>query len=193
MRARYRQAFCDALPGPRVLEVGSGPGTDAKALADAGLIVTATDLCETFVAIVQERYPELTALQADMRDLPFDDASFDGVCGFGCFIHLSRPDARVALQEFARVLAPGGALSLGLITSDQVRDYVIDDWGGVPNNPVRFVCWGPDELGDLLRRTGFGGVEHRPVLSPVYEQEPRLVSRGVRLYQVTARREESGA
>ena len=78
MRATCRQTFVDALSGRRVLEVGCGPGMDSQALAEAGLDVVATDLCEAFVLIVQSRFPSLAVVQADMRALPFGPARFDG-------------------------------------------------------------------------------------------------------------------
>ena len=47
---------------------------------------------------------------ADMRELPFPDASFDGVVSSFAIDHLSRVDVRRTLAEAARVLRPGGQI-----------------------------------------------------------------------------------
>lgn len=47
---------------------------------------------------------------ADMRELPFPDASFDGVVSSFAIDHLRRDDVPRALREAARVLRPGGQI-----------------------------------------------------------------------------------
>lgn len=186
LRARCRELFVARLRGRRVLEVGCGPGVDAAKLVEAGLDVTATDACEEFVAIVRERFPAVRARRMDMT-AP-DTGEFDGLWSFASFIHVPRSAARATLEGFARLLVPGGLLFLALIRSAKHREYVIDDWGGVAGNPALFTCWDPGEIAALLGETGFGEVEELGVRSELYERLPRLVERGVSLFQVVARR-----
>ena len=45
---------------------------------------------------------------ADVRCLPFADATFDVVFSYGVLQHFSKSDARIAVRELARTLKPGG-------------------------------------------------------------------------------------
>ena len=61
------------------------------------------------LAIAQARTAGVSRLiEADARELPFSDASFDLVFDFGTFYHSPEPEKIVS--EIARILAPGGML-----------------------------------------------------------------------------------
>jgi SAM-dependent methyltransferase len=186
MRETTRRLFRERLRGPRVLEVGCGPGNDSLAFRDAGLEVTATDFSEEFIRIVRERVPGVEARVMDMTKPDLPEASFDGVYGFGCFFHLPRSQAPPALTGLRRLLRPGGVLFLGLITSTKVTEYDIEDWGG-SGIPARFTCWEREDFRGLLEAAGFTESEFLQVPSGVYDQLPRLVERGVRTYLACAR------
>ncbi len=189
MRARCRDLFCERLRGPRVLEIGCGPGKDAFALQQRGLSITATDACREFVDIVRERYPTIEVHRMDFREPNLPEGSFyDGIWGFAAFIHVKRTVADQVLVGLRDLLVPGGILFLSLIRSTMVAEYVVPDWGGIPNNPAFFSCYGKDELKERLERAGLGEIEFFDVSSPFYESMPRLVERGVHLYQVACRR-----
>src|SRR5690242_10801041 len=81
-----------AAPGVRVLDVASGTGQPALALAAAvtpGGAVVATDLVAEMLGDIEELarregLTNLAAQQADAEDLPFGDGVFDAVtCRFG--------------------------------------------------------------------------------------------------------------
>src|SRR5262249_56436165 len=55
-------------------------------------------------------HPGLTFRAANMSRLPAGAGSLAGIVAFYSIIHLPRPRIPVALAEFRRVLAPGGAL-----------------------------------------------------------------------------------
>lgn len=54
----------------------------------------------------------LQAAVADIRDLPFGDASFDAIYSMGTIEHF--PDSERALVEMVRVLRPGGCAIIGV-------------------------------------------------------------------------------
>lgn len=99
----------------RVLDIGTGPGTQALALAARGFAVTGTDLAEGAIrharAAAQER-----GLAVDFRiDNVLTsqvDGAFDLVLDRGCF-HVFAPDECVAYRAVvARLLRAGGLLVL---------------------------------------------------------------------------------
>ena len=59
-----------------------------------------------------------TIQTGDMRKLPFDAATFDGVVSTYAIDHLSRDGIPVALREAARVLKPGGEFLMMVISKD---------------------------------------------------------------------------
>ncbi|MFE2510823.1 class I SAM-dependent methyltransferase [Streptomyces naganishii] len=110
--------------GPHtVLDCSCGIGTQAVGMALAGHQVVGSDLSPVAAtraaAEVAARGGRLPAAAADMRQLPFKDASFDVVlCADNSLSHLlSGPDLRAALLGMRRVLRDDGLL---VIT---VRDY----------------------------------------------------------------------
>lgn len=94
-----------------LLEIAAGSGVVTRAMAKhlpASVSITASDLSE---AMLDKARSIGTARpvdwrQADVMDLPFEDATFDvAVCQFGVMFF---PDRRAAFAEVARVLRPGG-------------------------------------------------------------------------------------
>jgi ubiquinone/menaquinone biosynthesis C-methylase UbiE len=104
--------FLRLPPGGRILEVGCGRGIGLLALAGllepsqiAGIDIDAALLAKAESAF-QDRGVRARFLPADVRDLPFEDTSFDTVFDFGTCYHAPQPER--ALLEIARVLRPGG-------------------------------------------------------------------------------------
>jgi len=186
MRAECRQIFIDALKGKDVLEIGCGPGVDASFLQQAGMKVTATDFSDEFVRIVRERFPKVIAHRMDMSAPNLPKNSFDGIYSFASFIHLPRSQAQQTLNGLSSLLRSSGVLFMALIKSSKVPEYVIQDLGGRPNNPLLFTCYQFDEIEKLLKNAGFRTVKFHEVESPLYKNMPRLVERGVSQYQLLA-------
>ena len=103
----------DIAPGQMLLDVGCGTGEDVRgmaALVGTTGTVAGVDNSATMVSIARKRsidcgYPT-DFQQADVTQLPFADATFDGVRSERVFQHLK--DRRTALAEMLRVTKPGG-------------------------------------------------------------------------------------
>ena len=112
--ARFGDDFFDALSGPRVLDVGCGPGVDTATFSDAGVDVVGFDRTPSFVDAARENVPDARFVRGDMRQLPFRDGAFDGVWACASFLHVPRRDAPATLREFGRVLDDDGVVSLSV-------------------------------------------------------------------------------
>jgi 2-polyprenyl-3-methyl-5-hydroxy-6-metoxy-1,4-benzoquinol methylase len=122
------------------LDLGTGPGTQAMALAERGFKVTATDISDTAVS------KALSQAQAKELDIDFRqddilnsnlDQEFDFVFDRGCF-HVFHPQQR---QDYVRVVArlikPRGYLFLKCFSHLETRD----------SGPYRFT---PEEIKEIF-------------------------------------------
>jgi ubiquinone/menaquinone biosynthesis C-methylase UbiE len=93
----------------RVLDIGTGAGAFALALAPHVREVVGVDIVPELLAEARKRAPaNVELVEADATKLPFPDASFDLVTTARTLHHVARPEVVVA--EADRVLRPGGTL-----------------------------------------------------------------------------------
>lgn len=137
-------AFVRAAPGERILELGCGNGKTARALADAGAKVTGVDFSPSAVAECRRLLGDRAEfIEADVRELPFGDASFDKAVAFHVLEHLPEEDVPDAISEIHRVLVPHGFLYLRLFAEGDLRS------GGKKEdvrNGIRYRYWSPEDV-----------------------------------------------
>src|SRR3989339_2094278 len=61
--------FIQNLKGQKILDIGCGPGRDAKYFLEHGLDVTGIDLTSNFVKLATQNVPSASFKQMDMRNL----------------------------------------------------------------------------------------------------------------------------
>ncbi len=93
----------------RAIDVGTGAGAFALALAPLVAHVVGVDVVPELLAHARERAPaNAEFVEADATALPFEPGSFDLACSARTLHHVARPELVVA--ELTRVLRPGGTL-----------------------------------------------------------------------------------
>jgi demethylmenaquinone methyltransferase/2-methoxy-6-polyprenyl-1,4-benzoquinol methylase len=126
---RWRRALVDAVdprPGDRVLDVATGTGMVAYALARRGATVVGLDQSEQMLARARARpAARVTFIRGEAEHLPFTDREFDALT----FTYLLRyvDDPEATMRELARVVRPGGRI--GMVEF------------GVPTSPLSRAAW----------------------------------------------------
>lgn len=119
----YRRAPRDRpRSAVRILEIGCGAANNLWFAAREGFAVTGLDGSPAALDYARKRFADEGLagefVTGDFTRLPFADASFDIVLERGALSSAPKPAARRAVEEAARVLAPGGAM-FAFIYSDR--------------------------------------------------------------------------
>ncbi len=108
-----------------ILDLGTGPGTQAIALAQRGFDVTASDISETAIASLPRRADELGLSIEARQDNILEsrlDRSFDLVFDRGCF-HVLPPDERpIYVRTLNRLLRDQGTYFLKCFSHRETGD-----------------------------------------------------------------------
>jgi SAM-dependent methyltransferase len=96
--------------GKDVLEIGPGFGATTRLLARRPIALTVLELDRDYCQRLQDELGEdVTVVQGDATELPFEDGRFSSVLCFTMLHHIpSRQLQDRAFGEAGRVLAPGG-------------------------------------------------------------------------------------
>jgi len=126
--------------GARVLDLGSGAGTDSLVAAQmvgpegsvVGIDMTPEMLAKARAAAAELGVRNVEFVEAEAESLPFADGSFDVIISNGVIDLI--PDKDAVFVELSRVLAPGGRIQIADVTiqnpvSEEGRRN-IDLWTG---------------------------------------------------------------
>ncbi|MCP4765877.1 MAG: methyltransferase domain-containing protein [Gammaproteobacteria bacterium] len=166
--------------GESVLDAGCGTGLlleqEAVAVGADGRaegIDSSPDMLERAHARCDD-LPQVNLQQGSVETLPFDDASFDALSCTQTLLYV--PKLESALQEYHRVLKPGGRVAIietdwgGAILNSHdlaLTQTVFNAWDDALVNPYL-----PRRMAPLLRQAGFTTprVEAIPILNPGYNE-----------------------
>jgi SAM-dependent methyltransferase len=136
------------VPGGSVLEIGSGPGRDARELEARGLTVRRTDVTPAFVDLMRA-----DGFEADVLDPLVDDLGgpYDGVWIDAVLMHVARADVPTLFARLAAATRPGGVLYLS------TQEGEGDQWlaRGHVSGPRHFTFWQEEPLRAALTDAGW--------------------------------------
>jgi len=184
--ARWRRrAVADLRLPPQsvVLDVAAGTGDFTRELERHGQLAVATDLS---FGMLHAGRDMARRVQADASLLPFRGASFDGLtCGYAL---RNFTDLAATFHEMARVVRPGGRLSLLEVAEPErglwrtgfrlwfrrVVPFIgslVSDRDAYHYLPRSTAYLPPtDEIIAMLNAAGFSGVNHRRVMGGLSQQ-----------------------
>ena len=157
----------------RYLDIASGtgePGLSIAKLAPKGRVVL-TDLAPEMLDVAARRARAQGLANVETKpcsadDLPFDDATFDGVSvRFG---YMFFPDMAKATAELARVLKPGGRLCASVWVKPEANPWTSIAMQAIatevtlpppdPSGPHMYRCATAGSVGALFERAGLRDV-----------------------------------
>ena len=160
-------ALADLRPGEVVLDLGSGGGIDVL-LSAARVGPTGTayglDMTDEMLELARRNAAAAGAtnvvfLKGEIEAIPLPDASVDVVIS-NCVINLSTDKPRV-FAEIARVLRPGGRMSVSDVVADDsltsADRAALGDYAGCVAGALSF-----SEYAAGLAAAGLAGIEIRP-------------------------------
>jgi SAM-dependent methyltransferase len=176
------------------LDAGCGTGFLSLELAGRGHRVTGVDFAPAMIGLARRKASErglsIRFEEADAEQLPFASASFDLVISRHLLWTLPHPEA--AIDEWVRVLRPGGRLVVvdGAVLDGSDRSPEAQP-GGQENarTSPEYVAVGGrlpfaggrprEEIETLLRTHGLSGVASDPLTDLVEAQVQRMIEEGL--------------
>ena len=164
-------AFLEPVAGLRVLDVGTGTGRAAIALAKRGAIVTGVDASAEMLAVAERRAKELgaavTFTRGDAHGLTFPDRSFDAVVCLRVLMHT--PDWRASLRELCRVSSGRVVFDYPSLRSAAALQAISRRLAHMVNPSVEaYRVFSPGAVARVLRGEGFAvRGEHRQFVLPI--------------------------
>ena len=153
-----------ALVNGPLLDAGCGPGQWTAYLADQGLDVRGIDQVPEFIDRARETYPHAAFELGSFDRLPdIAGGSVGGILAWYSLIHHEPSTIGATLEEFARILRPGGALLVGFFIGPVVEPF--------EHTVVTAYRWFPEALANELDAAGFEVIETHTRTG--YQPKPR--------------------
>ncbi|MFG2000445.1 class I SAM-dependent DNA methyltransferase [Spirillospora sp. NPDC048911] len=151
-----------AIDGGPVADVGCGPGHTTALLRDLGVDAFGIDLSPAMIETARREHPGARFEIGSMTDLELADGSLAGVLAWWSLIYI--PDEAVpgVLDQFYRVLRPGGVLAVGFHVGDE---SMLETTGDDQSTQAYVYHRQPSRVADWLRQAGFA-IEAQHLLSP---------------------------
>jgi ubiquinone/menaquinone biosynthesis C-methylase UbiE len=152
--------FCELVHGAgtgvEVGDIGCGTGRLDPYLAAQGLVPRGVDLSPEMIRVARREQPGFSYEVADLRRLPFADASLAGIVCWYSLMFLPRADRPAAFAQLARVVKPGGYL----VTAFKVGDGTRRRGGHTTGLGIEFDIWWltRDQMERQVNEAGFATV-----------------------------------
>lgn len=116
-------------PGALVLDAGCGAGLPIAAQLSRSCRLVGVDFSSRQLKLASQNVPAALLTCQDLTRLGFAAGVFDAVCSYYAIIHIPREEHAGILNDFYRLLKPGGLTFLCLGAEDLDDDYDNDYFG----------------------------------------------------------------
>lgn len=150
----FEQRFIE--PESEILDIGCGPGSNAKILLDnnRGYTVTGFDLSKKLIQIARENVPGAEFFVEDIRQFS-SNKKYDVIIAAFCIVHLSDHDTITLIKKISDILTENGSLYLsfmeGKMPGFETTSFSDDD--------IFFNYYNRNEIIQILAEHGIASVE----------------------------------
>ena len=161
--SRLRAALGAAGQG-RLLDIACGPGVVTAAVAPGAACVIGLDATEAMLERARARCAKaglanVAFARGDAENLPFGNASFDGVVTRAAVHHFADPQR--TFDQMFRVLRGGGrTVILDVVSSEDANESSLHNALEQLRDPSQVRMLAPSELAAGLVRAGFRDIAH---------------------------------
>jgi len=151
---RILEWFAAQVPsGEEVYDVGCGPGEITSFLHHLGVDVKGIDISPNMINVARTLTPGCLFMVDNMLNLNMPDESVFGITAFYAIVHFSLKEVNRTLEEFYRVLKPGGNLLFSFHVGDEIisTENFLEKEGAA----LDFVFFDVDEIRDMAESAGF--------------------------------------
>ncbi len=134
------------------LDVGCGSGNYTGALSAKGLNIEGIDISKEMLTKARQKHPTIQFLEADARQLPYKNDSFDGATCILATHHIQ--DNQKLFQECFRVLKNGN-LVIFTATPEQMKHYWLHYYFPEMMQDAMNKMASESEINLLLQQSGF--------------------------------------
>ena len=143
------------IPGARVLELGSGDGSNAEYIESLGYNVTASDIADDFINAIKARGVNTIKLNVLEDTIP---NKYSAVFCWRVFVHFTEEDVLQTLKKIYSALEDNGVFVFNVINREckEVDEEWVDFEGEYHIGMERYYHYFSDEtINKLVNKTGF--------------------------------------
>lgn len=155
--------FKKLLNGKKILDLGCGPGREAKYFISKGFEYTGLELSKEILELAKKIEPNAKYVFGDMRNIPFEDNSFNGVISLTSIIHIPKNQVELVLKEIYRVLQTKGVVLFSIKLGFGEKFEKIEKFDNLPRY---YSFYSEKEFLDLLVKNGF------EIIESYFEEKP---------------------
>ncbi|WP_460359054.1 class I SAM-dependent DNA methyltransferase [Mycobacterium sp. ZZG] len=130
-----------------ILDAGCGPGHLTAYLTELGFTASGVDLVPEFITSARARWPGIDFAIGSVRDVGLADRTLGGILAWFSLIHCAPDELADILNDFRRMLTPGGRLVVGFFAGDAVEPF--------DHKVTTAYRWPVDEMSRTLASAGF--------------------------------------
>lgn len=138
----------------RVLDIGCGPGIQAREFMKRGHHVVGIDFSEEMVRLAKKKAPNAEFRVMDIRKLHFPSNMFDCVFANASLLHIPKKNINAVLAMIWKILKPEGLFYVSL-KKGRGEIFLQEDFYGVEGLTRFFSLYGKLEAKEILMKAGF--------------------------------------
>jgi len=136
-----------------ILDLGCGPGVNAKYMDSKNFQVIGIDLSKKMIGYARKAHSHIEFRVGDMTELHFSASSFDGILATFSLIHLTKEKVPPVLTKLYEILKPGGIMYISVQSGESSQGLFTHPL--TPNDQIFLNIFSKEEILNLLSEHGF--------------------------------------